>query len=273
MDTSITTDYAADRGDASPYFAKIADAGFTHIHWCHEWCTDYSYSSKEVERIDTQLRDVGLLLLDLHGTSGSTCHWLWPDTDGGHRGLDLVRNRLDMTARLGGATVVMHYAQRIEKDADRTKVRARLLCSLEELQEQAVSLGVRIALEPCPGEDIPGLAQALDAFDNKYLGLCLDTGHANLDPAIWPFVEEYRDRIVAVHIHDNDGTGDQHLIPYSAGIDWERTAVLLASSGYTGCVSLEVGLKGHGEMASEEQFLAAAHDAACRLSDEVAKNR
>ena len=41
MALSITTDYAKDTGDPSPYLKRIADAGFSHIHWCHHWSTDF----------------------------------------------------------------------------------------------------------------------------------------------------------------------------------------------------------------------------------------
>ena len=38
---SITSDYFQSAGDALPYLQRIAEAGFTHVHWCHEWATDY----------------------------------------------------------------------------------------------------------------------------------------------------------------------------------------------------------------------------------------
>ena len=29
-------------------FRRIAGAGFTHVHWCHEWDGDYTYSVYEM---------------------------------------------------------------------------------------------------------------------------------------------------------------------------------------------------------------------------------
>ncbi len=44
MEISITTDYAENSGCCEPFLRKIAQAGFTHIHWCHHWNGDFLYS-------------------------------------------------------------------------------------------------------------------------------------------------------------------------------------------------------------------------------------
>ncbi len=38
---SVTTDYITSSGDPSPWLQQAAEAGFSHIHWCHQWCTDF----------------------------------------------------------------------------------------------------------------------------------------------------------------------------------------------------------------------------------------
>jgi sugar phosphate isomerase/epimerase len=109
MDLSIATDYACDHGDPSPYLRRIADAGFTHVHWCHCWCGDHLYSPDEdIAQIGNWLSEFGLRLLDLHGSIGETRNWASADEAVRQGGLELVRNRVDMTARLGGDAVVMH---------------------------------------------------------------------------------------------------------------------------------------------------------------------
>jgi hypothetical protein len=37
MELSINTDYLTDKLSPEPCLRRIADAGFTHIHWCHHW--------------------------------------------------------------------------------------------------------------------------------------------------------------------------------------------------------------------------------------------
>ena len=66
MQLSLTTDYATDTGNPEPYLKRIAEAGFSHVHWCHHWNTDFLYSPYEIAQIAEWLDDFGLRLLDLH---------------------------------------------------------------------------------------------------------------------------------------------------------------------------------------------------------------
>ena len=71
-------------------------------------------------------------------------------------------------------------------------------------------------------------------------GLCLDTGHLNLlRKSFRAYVPVLGKRIKALHIHDNDGTGDQHLIPYSGTINWNDFCDELEAAGYAGDLSFE----------------------------------
>jgi 3-deoxy-D-arabino-heptulosonate 7-phosphate (DAHP) synthase class II len=38
-------------GGPEPYPGKIAEAGFFHIHWGHQWDIDFIYSKDEIEQI------------------------------------------------------------------------------------------------------------------------------------------------------------------------------------------------------------------------------
>ena len=69
MNLSVTSDYAADRGCPEPYLRRIAEAGFTHIHWCHQWNTDFLYSGWEIAQVEQWLKELGLTLLDLHAAT------------------------------------------------------------------------------------------------------------------------------------------------------------------------------------------------------------
>ena len=49
----------------------------------------------------------------------------------------------------------------------------------------------------------------------------------------------YGDRIVAIHLHDNDGTGDLHLMPFDGSIPWYDTIKRLKNTGFNGDLMLE----------------------------------
>lgn len=54
-------------------------------------------------------------------------------------------------------------------------------------------------------------------------GFCLDTGHANLlHQDFMVIIPKLGDRISCFHIHDNDGSHDEHLAPLTGCIDWKR---------------------------------------------------
>ncbi|MBF0499246.1 MAG: sugar phosphate isomerase/epimerase [Candidatus Riflebacteria bacterium] len=75
---------------------------------------------------------------------------------------------------------------------------------------------------------------------NPELAFHLDIGHFNLNgrnPG--DFAEAFRDRLVHVHLHDNDGNRDLHL-PMGAGkIDWKAFLPRLKAV-YDGTITIEV---------------------------------
>ena len=74
----------------------------------------------------------------------------------------------------------------------------------------------------------------------KRFGFCLDIGHLlllGLDPCY--AIEELGDRLVALHVHDNDGVGDTHTLPYMGVCNWNRVVKGLREIGYKGVFNLE----------------------------------
>jgi sugar phosphate isomerase/epimerase len=263
---SLTTDYARDKGDPSPYLRRIADAGFSHVHWCHQWNTDFLYAGCEVAQIAAWLREYGLALLDLHGSVGPEKNWAAAEEYRRLAGVELVRNRLEMTARLGGAVVIMHAG--IAASPDRTvPAWDSLRRSLDELEPSARELGVRLALE---NGDWPLIRTVLGAYAPTYLGLCYDSGHGNVDGVGLANLASLKDRLISVHLHDNDGKTDQHRLPFTGSVDWQHLVAILCSSAYAKCISMESNMGKEG-IPGEEEFLAKAFVAGQRLSAMVAE--
>ena len=69
------SDAAVSRGNPRPFLRRIAAAGFTHVHWCHHWDSDFVYADAEVDAIGRWLRAYGLRLLDLDKRLWSD-HWV-----------------------------------------------------------------------------------------------------------------------------------------------------------------------------------------------------
>lgn len=257
MNLAVTTDYVKDLGDPSPYLRRIADAGFTYVHWCHHWNTDFLYSQWEVAQIKKWLSEYGLQLLDLHGSMGREKNWASPREYERLAGVELVRNRMDMTARLRSDVVIMHIPGCLDYEPLRR--------SLDDLAVFARELGVRIALENLNNGSFEVVCKLISEYDPGYLGFCYDSGHGNVAGNGLDQLEQLKDRLISVHLHDNDGTSDQHNLIFSGTVDWERLAKEILESEYTKCVSMEVGIQNSG-IDDEANFLEKAFDSGKRFS-------
>lgn len=261
---------------------QIKEAGFTHIHWCHEWEGDYIYSSFEMQQIREWMEEYGLQGKALHATKGTrrnvnlrrehyrrdyTSDWEYNRK----AGVELIKNRVDMAACLSVHEIVLHlYAPHftiLERPQIKEDFYACVCRSFDELMPYCLEKDVRICLEnlfDMPGEYMLEIWDRLFAkYPAEYLGLCFDTGHANI---VWgqktpDIMAKYQDRIYAVHLHDNDGSVDFHRLPKEGNIAWESVMNVLAHSPYEGPLLLEVNSYDPDPAA----FLKKAYQAGCYL--------
>jgi sugar phosphate isomerase/epimerase len=112
--------------------------------------------------------------------------------------------------------------------------------SLRELVGRAADSGMRIMYEPIGVErdNARNVRRILDEVPG--LDLHIDIGHANLcnkNPAA--FIQALHDRLVHIHLHDNNGVADLHL-PLGCGvIDW-RDVIQTLKSVYDRTITLEI---------------------------------
>jgi len=268
---SIATDFDGDAGCPEGALRAIAEAGFTHVHWCHHWCTDFLYGAAEMAQIAGWLKDFGLGVLDLHGSAGGEKGWVSAREYERLAGVSLVANRIEMTARLGGGAVVMHVPREPLDAAENGAYWDRLRRSLDELEPFARVHAVRIAVENTSA-NYATIGRLLRHYGPDYLGTCYDVGHGNVDGDGPARLADLKDRLVAVHMHDNDGSGDQHNLPFSGTVDWPGLARVLAESSYEGPPNLEVTLENSGH-AGARPFLDAALSAGRRIAELVDAHR
>ncbi len=258
MMLSMTTDYFTSTGCAAPYLRRIAEAGFARVHWCHEWDSDYLYPDEEIRRIGLWLDDCGLKMLDLHASAGKQMAWASGSEESRRAGVELVRNRIEMAARLGCGVIIMHLGGAAAGEAIAA---APVRRSLDELESVARRRGVRIAIENMRDDTFDACRVLFALYGPEYLGLCYDSGHGNIGGKGLDHLDAVKDRLISVHLHDNDGSADRHDIIFNGTVDWPRLARILASSGYTECVSTESNM-GKSEIRDERRWLQKAH-AAC----------
>lgn len=292
QELALNTDFAGESTQLEQIKAtlgKIAGAGFTHIHWCHEWDREYMYSSYEMQQIREWMEEYGLQSKALHSSKGSArdvsvreTHYRKDYTSGWEynrrAGVELIKNRVDLAVALGAGEIVLHlyvpYLTIQEKPEVKEEFYACVCKSLDELMPYCLEKRVRICIEnlfDMPGEYmLEAWDRLFERYPKEFLGLCYDTGHANM---VWrerapEILGRYGDRLYAVHIHDNNGAMDSHWVPGTGSIAWENVMDTIAKSAYEGALVLELSSRG-----DEEQFLKRAYEAGCRLDALYRKGR
>ena len=119
--------------------------------------------------------------------------------------------------------------------------------SVRELLEEAKEHDLKIAIENVP-DPYPFLLKRTAEFkrfyedlggDGSELGLTFDVGHANITGETYKFIEEFHDKIVHTHLHDNEGYSDLHLGIGSGNVDWSRFIRVLKKINYRGTLVIE----------------------------------
>lgn len=71
--------------------------------------------------------------------------------------------------------------------------------------------------------------------------VCWDTGHANIEGMQYEHIKAIGNELYAVHINDNRGTADEHLIPYFGTLNMDDVMHGLIDIGYDGYFTFECG--------------------------------
>jgi sugar phosphate isomerase/epimerase len=268
--TSIATDYRQDTGSPYQHLQAIAAAGFTHVHWCHHWNTDFVYAAPEISQIQDWLAELGLQVTDIHASAGNEMAWVSEREYERLAGVELVANRLEMAARLGCDVAVLHIPGEPQEEPQRRAYWDRVRKSLDALARCSRATGVRLAFENggTPQSRLP-IATVLSDYGPDFMGLCYDSGHGNISGDGLDQLATHAGRLLAVHLHDNDGSSDQHILPFMGTVDWGRLVGLIARSSYRKWVNLEVSQARSG-YEDEGAFLREALAIAQRLTRAIA---
>jgi sugar phosphate isomerase/epimerase len=265
---AMTTDYQKDTGCPEPYLKAIAESGYSHVHWCHHWNSDFLYSESEIGQIGQWLKEYGLQVIDLHASAGQEKGWGSAKEYERLAGVELVENRIRMAAELGSDVIILHVPSEPGNVEERGPYWARLRKSLDTLEPLAKRTGVRIALENSSPSNFGVMEQLFALYRQDFLGLCYDSGHGNMAGDGLAKLDSVKHRLISLHLHDNDGQSDQHKLLFSGTVKWEELARLIAESSYRKCLSMETVMKNTG-IQDPFEFLARAFETGTKLDGMV----
>jgi len=163
--------------------------------------------------------------------------------------MEELKRWLDLFSALGVEAAVLHPGGRSTLEAtplsgETLDANVEGLC---ELLEHCPSSKTVVCLENGPGAG--ELARLIKRAGHERLGICFDTGHLAFIRARWPgsaqteadFVRQAGRYLKALHLNDNDGSGDQHMLPFPGGkVDWDGLVQALAETAYDGLLNFEV---------------------------------
>ncbi len=135
-------------------------------------------------------------------------------------------------------------------DQDVEAGRTNLMKSFRELSSINQDYGRRLVIEPAHRFEtnliltIDDCVEALDYLDDDAFGILLDVGHCHVNgedlPAAVKTASAYP---LHIHLDDNQGDMDAHLIPGEGSIDFAALAAALDEVAYDGFISVELGAK------------------------------
>jgi len=233
-------------------YRAIKQIGFegTSLGWDDRNYTDYR-SHPEMAR------KAGLFVENIH-VPFSTANDLWLDNLDGNELAEYLLQCVTDCADFAIPTMVMHLSSGDYPPSFNTLGLDRL----KRIVERAEQKNVNIALENL--RKIEYLAYALENINSARLGFCYDSGHHHCRSPHDDLLPKYGSRLMALHLHDNDGSDDQHLLPFDGTIDWSIVMKQIAATRYKGAISLEVSNSGYEDL-SAENFLHKAYEIAKRL--------
>jgi sugar phosphate isomerase/epimerase len=153
--------------------------------------------------------------------------------------MDEVKRALESAEQIPISACVIHLGHK--GDAWNTRALENSLTAIEHLKAFAHPLGVRLLIENLQNDITTPehILEILRAGHFDRVGVCLDIGHAHLaqpekNIGVDEAFELLKPRIAQLHLHDNNGTKDDHLWPGSAtpaslSIDWQNAAKQIAT--------------------------------------------
>lgn len=237
---------------ARDQFRDISAHGFTHVElFAARTHLDYA-NPTAVADLHGWLAEAGLELASVHAPiAGGFSAGRWTDpfsiasADRGERerAVEEATLALQIARRLPFRVLVVHLGW--PRPAINSRDAARR--SVEALAAAAEPLGVTVAVEVIQNElSQPGSLVKFveDTVQSGRVSICLDCGHAHVDGDLIDAIETVSEHLAHVHVHDNGGRTDEHLVPFDGTIDWAAALTEIQKVGYDGTLMFELAARG-----------------------------
>jgi len=158
--------------------------------------------------------------------------------------IDDLKKWLDLFVAIGIHAAVIHPGGKALRasGAGQKTIHDLNVVALNSLARHVQNTPLLLCVENMWETPIETFFTLMDAMSSPQIAICLDTGHLHVskgNPEL--FIRYAGPRLKALHIADNDGSKDQHLMPYGRGtIAWDAVMNALGECNYSGLLNLEI---------------------------------
>jgi sugar phosphate isomerase/epimerase len=228
--------------------AILADQGVTAIEIGVDFPDYFDHrNSSELQKLMDKLSSTGVRVHSIHSPFGPQYDISSLDDSVHERGVDALIDSIELAGLIGAGRVITHASDVLPDAPNGRFERARGV--LREMSFVAEESDIRLALENLPpgylGHTPEEIFALIEGASIKSICVCFDSGHANLSGHFGEYAEKLLPYAVTTHIHDNDGTEDQHRFPGEGNIDWREFRAAYRKSGSTASIMLECIPPGH----------------------------
>lgn len=208
----------------------IKEANFKNVFV--QWYDNKDWSMTQEEQVEF-IKSQGLNIIFAH-LGYQNINSIWVEGDEGEALVERYKRNIRECKERGIELVIMHLTSKHVAPM----YNEIGLNRIKKITDYAKEVGVKVAFE---NTKIRGyLEYVLGNITDSHVGMCFDAGHfhAHFDD---DFNHEFvKNRIFAVHLHDNDKSDDQHLLPYDGTVNWNLVVDKLKDCNYNGPITLEL---------------------------------
>ncbi len=243
---------------------RIAEAKFEHVEI---WGNPYGVLDGCSDELIRSLKDYGLEACSLHAPfAGLDISSI--DEDTRKLSVKKILNTMEIAERLGCRHIVIHPGSaKYDRMEDYHNARKLLAASIVELAGKADEGRLALAVENMlvgsegsrVGTTVAELAECLESVQVENVGICLDTGHAHYNGLeVSKETENAGDFLTALHVNDNDRSGDQHRVPGEGTINCQSFLRALKETAYKGVFMMEIYGEDEAAKTLEDSYRAAS---------------
>ena len=198
--------------------------------------------SPRLKALRDRISDLGMTVRQFHST-----HALRAESESARaEAADWIRRTIEVAEEAGARALILHIGGKKANCADRTdrEIFDANAKTLSELADFVKPLKIRLAIENLmtdvnrQGCRIAELKELIETVGSDRIGICLDTGHANVDGLDVPdAIRECGPLLCATHIQETCPGNDLHVFPFTlrrskSTMDWFRIFRTFQETGY-----------------------------------------